>query len=85
MAMTKWQCTQCGTTQSTSNGLRPSPGNFCSKSKDRCHKWVKVINKPTKWQCTKCGCTQSSSTGLRPSVGSVCSKSSDRKHKWVKV
>lgn len=83
MATTKWQCTQCGTTQIT-QGLRPSAGGFCGKSKDHKHKWVKVIEKTTKWQCKNCGATQTTQ-GLRPGVGSFCGKSKDHKHKWVKV
>ena len=85
MASTKWQCTQCGGTQTTSTGLRPSAGSFCGASKDHKHKWVKVVEKQTKWQCTQCGGTQTTSTGLRPPVGSFCGKSKDHKHKWVKV
>ena len=83
MAATKWQCTQCGTTQTT-QGLRPSVGGFCSKAKDNKHKWVKVIEKQTKWQCKECGTTQITQ-GLRPSVGGFCGKAKDHKHKWVKV
>ena len=83
MAATRWQCTKCGTTQTT-QGLRPAVGSFCGKSSDHQHKWVKVVQKVTKWQCTKCGTTQTTQ-GLRPAVGSFCGKSSDKTHKWVKV
>ena len=84
MASVKWQCSKCGTTQTT-QGLRPSVGGFCGKAADKKHHWSKVIEKPTKFQCTKCGTTYSSSNGLRPPVGSFCGKSTDHKHKWVKV
>lgn len=83
MATTKWQCSKCGTTQTT-QGLRPSVGGFCGKAADKKHHWSKVIEKTTRWQCTKCGTTQTTQ-GLRPSVGSFCGKSTDHKHKWVKV
>ena len=83
MATTKWQCTQCGTTQTT-QGSRPSVGGFCGKTKDNKHRWVKVVEKQTKWQCKECGMTQSTN-GLRPSVGGFCGKSKDHKHRWVKV
>ena len=83
MATTKWQCSKCGTTQTT-QGLRPSVGGFCGKAADKKHHWSKVVEKTTRWQCTKCGTTQTTQ-GLRPSVGSFCGKSTDHKHKWVKV
>lgn len=83
MASVKWQCTKCGTTQTT-QGLRPSVGGFCGKAADKKHHWSKVVEKTTRWQCTKCGTTQTTQ-GLRPSVGSFCGKSTDHKHKWVKV
>lgn len=83
MATVKWQCTQCGTAQTT-QGLRPSTGGFCGKAKDHKHKWVKVVEKQTKWQCKECGTTQITN-GLRPSVGSFCGRSKDHKHRWVKV
>ena len=80
--MVKWQCTKCGTTQTTA-GLRPI-GGFCGQTKNHQHTWVKVVEKPTKWQCKFCGGTQSTN-GLRPSTGGFCGKSQDRKHHWVKV
>lgn len=83
MATTKWQCSKCGTTQTT-QGLRPSVGGFCGKAADKKHHWSKVVEKTTRWQCTKCGTTQTTQ-GLRPSVGSFCGKSKDHKHRWVKV
>ena len=83
MAITKWQCTQCGTINTT-QGLRPSVGCFCGKAKDHKHKWVKVVEKDTTWQCTQCG-TMHKTQGLRPSVGSFCGRAKDHKHKWVKV
>ena len=82
MSTMKWQCRQCGTTQTT-QGLRPV-GGFCGKSADHQHKWSKIVEKQTKWQCKNCGTTQTTN-GLRPSVGSFCGKSSDHKHKWVKM
>lgn len=79
---TKYQCRQCGATQTTS-GTAPV-GGFCAKSTDKKHKWSKVVEKQTKWQCKNCGTTQITN-GLRPSVGSFCGKSKDNKHKWTKV
>lgn len=83
MASVRWQCTKCGTTQTTM-GLRPSVSGYCAKAADKKHHWIKVIEKPTRWQCTKCGTTQTTQ-GLRPSVSGYCGKSTDHKHKWVKV
>ena len=83
MATTKWQCTQCGTSQTT-QGLRPTTGGFCGKSKDHKHKWAKVTNQPTRWQCSQCGSSQTTQ-GMRPAVGGFCGKSKDHKHKWVKA
>ena len=83
MSTTKWQCRQCGMTQTT-QGLRPSVGGYCGKSNDHLHKWSKVVEKMTKWQCKYCGTSQTTQ-GLRPSVGSFCGRSADHKHKWVKT
>ena len=83
MVATKWQCKECGATQTTS-GLKPSPGGFCGKSKDHKHRWVKVAQQQTRWRCRECGVTQTTS-GLRPSAGGFCGKSKDHKHKWVKI
>jgi predicted nucleic-acid-binding Zn-ribbon protein len=82
---TKWQCSKCGASQTTANGLRPSVGGFCGKSSDHKHKWVKAASGPVKWQCRECGVTQMTSNGLKPSVGSFCGKAKDHKHKWSKV
>ena len=41
MESVKWQCKECGATQTTS-GSRPSPGSFCGRSKDHKHRWVKI-------------------------------------------
>ena len=81
---TKWQCSKCGATTSTENGLRPPVGSYCAKSTDKKHRWSKVIAKTTRWQCTQCGATHTNNTGLRPPVGSYCSKSNDKKHRWRK-
>ena len=83
MPLVKWQCRQCGATQST-QGLMPSVGGFCGKSPDKRHKWSRVIERQTRWQCRQCGATQTTQ-GLRPSVGSFCGKSKDNKHKWIKI
>ena len=83
MATTKWQCSQCGTTQTT-QGLRPSVGGFCGKAQDHKHKWAKVTNTPTKWRCMRCGTSQTTPNGLKPSVGGFCGASSDHKHRWTK-
>ena len=84
MATVKWQCTQCGGTQTTS-GAKPSIGGFCGKSSDHKHRWVKTASGPTKWRCSHCGGTQTTSNGLRPSIGGFCGKAKDHKHKWVKA
>ena len=82
MPTTKWQCRQCGTTQTTQG---PQPiGGFCGQSADHRHKWSKVIEKQTRWQCRNCGASQTTNS-TRPSVGSFCGQSTDHKHKWVKV
>ena len=83
MATTKWQCTQCGTTQTT-QGLRPAAGGFCGKAADHKHRWIKVIERLTKWQCKECSATQTTN-GTRPGVGSFCGKTKDHKHRWVKI
>lgn len=79
----KWQCTQCGTTQTTM-GLRPVTGGFCGKTADHKHRWTKVSEGLMKWQCKECGSTQATN-GLRPSVGGFCGKTKDHKHRWVKI
>ena len=83
MATTKWQCRQCGITQTT-QGLRPGVGGFCGKSSDHQHKWSKIIAQSTKWQCRCCGGTQLTQ-GLRPLTGGFCGKAADHNHKWIKV